>query len=242
MIWIMEVKEFIGRYVGAFGPAAGLPVAFWYSDQATAQTEKVNGCIFKALKGVREGTPVSLGLENSGCGGGKFYCGFTPMPAHVPKFVSVTERYKQTPEMVLEFIERLGVLPAGGKFLNFARLDAVGSFDMLEGLIFFSTPDVLSGLVSWAFFDNNADDAVTATFGAGCSTTVTQTVAENRKNGRRCFIGMFDPSARPHVEADMLSFSIPMSRFREMYRTMDQSLFSTHDWEKIRERINGPGR
>ena len=50
--------------------------------------------------------------------------------------------------------------------------------------------------------------------------------------------GFFDPSVRPYFEAELLSFTIPMSRFKEMYHTMREScLFDTHAWGKIKERI-----
>ena len=97
-----------------------------------------------------------------------------------------------------------------------------------------------SGLTIWAFYDNNAADCVVSTFGSGCSTVVTQATIENRKGGKRTFLGFFDPSVRPHFEADKLSYTIPMSRFKEMYETMRQScLFDTHAWGKIKERMNG---
>ena len=76
-------------------------------------------------------------------------------------------------------------------------------------------------------------------FGSGCSSIVTQATLENRKGGKRTFIGFFDPSVRPYFEADKLSYTIPMSRFREMCGTMRQScLFDTHAWGKIRERMD----
>ena len=79
---------------------------------------------------------------------------------------------------------------------------------------------------------------MTSQFGSGCSTVVTQTILENRKGGRRTFVGFFDPSVRPYFEPDVLSYTIPMSRFREMYQTMRSScLFDTHAWGKIRERM-----
>lgn len=98
---------------------------------------------------------------------------------------------------------------------------------------------MLSGLVTWAYFDNNREDAVVAAFGSGCS-TITQAVVENRKGGDRTFLGFFDPSVRPWFEPGILSFIIPMSRFRVMCGTMrDSCLFGTHAWGKIRERMNG---
>lgn len=239
---VMDLKEFIAAYREAFGEAARLPLLFWYSERPVRAVPKVEGCFFKALAAACDGTPVSLGGENIGCGGGKFYTGFAPMPPHVPQFVSQKEHYMQTPEMVRAFVERLDVRPAPAGWLNFARIDlpcAGEAFDGAEGLLFFAEPDVLSGLVSWASFDAGDDDAVRAPFGSGCSATVAQAVRENRMGGRNVFLGLFDPSVRPWVDPGVLSLVVPMSRLRQMCGTMRAScLFGTHAWSKVRARIN----
>ena len=238
----MEIRTFIENYREAFGSKAELPLVFWYSDRAVAETGKINGCLFKCLDEVRAGTSVSLNAANIGCGGGQFYTGFIDFPDRIPGFVSLKERYKQTPAMVSEFVRELGVERATKEYLHFARIDKVDSFDELEGVLFLATPDVLSGLTTWAYFDNNASDAVASIFGSGCSAVVTQAVVENRKQGRRTFIGFFDPSVRPYVEPDILSFVIPMVRFKEMYHTMtDSCLFGTHAWGKIQSRMDSMG-
>jgi hypothetical protein len=236
----MDIEQFTDNFKEAFGEAAGLPIAFWYSDEPIAATPKIEGCFFKGIRNVRDGEPMTLNADNIGCGGGKFYTGFAPMGAHIPNFVSLKERYKDTPEMVEDFIARSEVPEATGKYLNFARLDTLDTldgFEGIEGLIFFATPDILSGLAAWAWFDNNADDAVTTRFGSGCSTIVADPVRENNRGGRRTFVGCFDISVRPHLEPDELSFTIPMSRLREMSGTMRSSgLFDTRAWEKVRQR------
>lgn len=235
----MEIKTFIENYREAFGDNAVLPLGFWYSDLPVSETPKINGCLFKCLKEVRNGDSVSLNAGNIGCGGGQFYTGFIDFPERIPNFVSVKEHYKQTPEMVADFVRELGVPRATKTYLNLARIDRIENFDGLEGLLFLATPDVLSGLTAWAFFDNNASDAVSAIFGSGCSSVITQAIVENRQDGRRTFLGFFDPSARPYVEPYELSFTIPMTRFKEMYHTMRQCcLFDTHAWGKVRNRIN----
>ncbi len=160
------------------------------------------------------------------------------MPERIPGFVSLKEKYKQTPEGVIEFLEDLQVPRAKMDYLNFTRMDNVESFDNLEGILFLTTPDMLSGLATWAFFDNNSQDAVTSLFGSGCCSVVTQVVIENARGGKRTFIGFFDPSVRPYFEPDILSFMIPMSRFKEMYDTMRSScLFDTHAWGKVKARM-----
>lgn len=234
----MDVNIFIQNYREAFGENTELPIAFWYLDSPVNQTDKINGCLFKGMKAVREGTPIALNVDLITCGGGKFYTGFTEMPERVPGFVSLKERYKKTPEMVIEYVDELGLSLTEKQYLNFARVDQIDSFEGIEGILFLATPDVLSGLTSWAYFDSNDKDTVTALFASGCCATITQAVIENNRDGKRTFIGFFDPSVRPYFEANILSFMIPMSRFKEMYYTMREScLFDTHAWKKIRQRI-----
>ena len=235
----MDIQVFIQNFREAFGESAELPLVFWYSDKLEGETGKINGCFFKGMKTVREGGIISLNEENIGCGGGKFYTGFTEMPERVPTFVSLKEKYKKTPQMVIDFVEQIGVSRTEKMYLHFARIDKVKSFEEVEGIVFLANPDMLSGLTTWAFYDNNAEDCVVSTFGSGCSSVVTQATIENRKGGKRTFIGFFDPSVRPYFEADKLSYTKPMSRFKEMYLTMRQScLFDTHAWGKIRERMD----
>ena len=205
----MDIQTFIDNYQETFSGKAELPIAFWYSDTLSGELRKTQGCLFKALPAIRNGEIISMSGESIGCGGGKFYTGFTPMPEHVPNFVSLKERYKQTPEMVLEGIKKIDVQRATKQYIHFARIDRLTSFEDVEGLLFLATPDILSGLVTWAFFDNNSPEAISTPFGSGCSATITQAVNENRRGGHRAFLGFFDPSARPYVESNVLSFTIP---------------------------------
>jgi hypothetical protein len=159
------------------------------------------------MKQVRDGKTVSLSNKTITCGGGKFYTGFTEMPERVPGFVSLKEKYKKTPEMVVDFVNELQISRTDKAYLHFARIDKIPSFDEVEGLLFLPTPDILSGLATWTFFDNNASDAVAAPFGSGCCSVITQTIIENRKQGKRTFLGFFDPSVRPYFEADVLGMT-----------------------------------
>ena len=234
----MDTLQFIQDYREAFGQKAALPLLFGYSDQPITASWKIGGCFFKGLKAARDGEPISLSAEVIGCGGGKLYTGFSDMPEHVPGFVSLKEKYKKTPEMVAEYVDGLGMKRAEKKYLNFVRIDKAESFDNFEGILFYATPDMLSGLCGWAFYDTNADDAVVARFGSGCSTVVSMTVVENARQGYRCFLGLLDPSVRPYVGAYELGFTIPMSRFRVMLETMRHCfLFDSHAWKKMKERL-----
>ena len=234
----MELKEFIESYREAFGDSAQLPLLFGYSDEPVAPTAKIGGCFFKGLQQVREGTPISLNAEVIGCGGGKLYTGFADMPEHVPSFVSITEKYKRTPEMVADYVKGLEMPRATKRYLNFVRIDKVESLEGYEGVMFYATPDMLAGLCGWAYYDTNKSDAVVARFGSGCSTVVSMTVVENARGGYRSFLGLFDPSVRPWVGKDELSLTIPMSRFTVMLDTMRECfLFGSHAWERVKARL-----
>ncbi len=234
----MDIKEFLLNYRQAFGSKASLPLLFGYSDKPIANTEKIGGCFFKGLQAARDGQPVSLSADVIGCGGGKLYTGFSDMPERVPGFVSLKEKYKKTPEMVVDYVNGLGMNRAEKPYLNFIRIDKAESFEETEGVFFYATPDLLSGLCGWAFFDINEPDAVVSHFGSGCSTVVSMTVVENARQGHRCFIGLLDPSVRPWVGKNELSFTIPFSRFSQMMETMkDTFLFGSHAWEKVKHRL-----
>ena len=234
----MEIQEFIEYYKEAFGSNAQLPLLFGYSDKPIANTEKIGGCFFKGLQAARDGQPVSLSADVIGCGGGKLYTGFSDIPERVPGFVSLKEKYKKTPEMVVDYVNGLGMNRAEKPYLNFIRIDKAESFEGIEGIFFYATPDMLSGLCGWAFFDINEPDAVVSRFGSGCSTVVSMTVVENARQGHRCFIGLLDPSVRPWVGKDELSFTIPFSRFTQMMETMkDCFLFDSHAWQKMKARL-----
>lgn len=140
--------------------------------------------------------------------------------------------------MVVEYVESLEMERTEKPYLNFIRIDKAESFERTEGILFYATPDMLSGLCGWAFFDNNEPDAVVSQFGSGCSSVVSIAVVENRKGGHRCFLGCFDPSVRPFVGKNELSFTVPYSRFVLMTETMKECfLFDSHAWEKVKARL-----
>lgn len=233
------IQTFLQKYREAFGNAVPLPVAFGYSHNPVAEVKRIPRCMIGAIRKVCGGEPLTLSADNVLCGGGSLYTAFAPMQDRIPAFVSETEHYKRTPEQVRRYIHNLDIQLAEKPYLNFIPIDKLSSFDDVEGILFFATPDVLSGLCSWAFYDNDADDAVSVRFASGCCSIVTFAVNENRKNGRSCFIGMLDPSARPLVPANELTFVIPVSRFREMMRTMEDSALFRKAYSIVKKRING---
>lgn len=235
----MTVQEFIIKYREAFGNTAPLPVSLAYSTIPAAEVRSVPKCIIGAISKVRNGDSLTLCADNVLCGGGGLYTAFRPMPERVPVFVSEVEHYKKTKEMVTDYVDSLAITLTDRPYLNFVRVDNLNCWEESEALIFFATPDMLSGLCTWAFYDNNSPDTVTTQFASGCASIITFAVHENRDNGRRCFLGMLDPSARPLVPENELTFTIPMSRFKEMLITMNDSALYQKAFSALKRRING---
>jgi len=233
----MDKKKFIENFKHAFG-SYELPIVFWYSDKPISPIKKTRGCYIGDLKAARNGGEVSFNLDTISCPGGKLYAGFSDAHPNLGDFVSGKEHYKESPKLLIDFISNLYIENKSTEFINFASINNFENFENIEGLIFFASPDVLSGLVSWVLYDTNKADAVSVPFGSGCSSIISETIAENRNNGERTFLGIFDPSVRPQVEANVLSLAIPMSRFKKLYHTINAScLQGTHAWRKVKQRI-----
>ncbi|MGA7104060.1 MAG: DUF169 domain-containing protein [Candidatus Deferrimicrobiaceae bacterium] len=107
-----------------------------------------------------------------------------------------------------------------------------------EVVIFFASPDLLAGLHFLASFDRN-EDAVTAPFSSGCGAIVTLPIAEGERPDPRAVMGLFDPSARPYVERNLLTFAMPYSLFGRMAENIPESFLGTGTWQTIRKRIRG---
>lgn len=235
----MTPQEFIDRYSEYFGESTRLPLAVVYSDSPLGEMKNVSGCMFKQFHRAYNGMTVTLDADNFTCGGGKLYSGLGPIPSRVYDFVSLVEKYKKDPATAKASIDSIDARMLEKPFLNFIRIDKLDKFDDMEGLIFFVSPDILSGLFTWANYDSTDIDAVKSPWGSVCSTTITSLVNENRRGGKHCYIGMLDVSARPFFRPDILSFSIPKSRFMEMCETMSECCVAgAPAWQKVKKRIN----
>lgn len=233
----MTPKDFIAKYHAAFGNQAPLPIVFGYSNTPATDARSTQKCIIGDIRKVRQKGALTLCDETITCRGGGLYTQFRPIPDGVTRFVSTIEHYKQTEDMVSEYIDSLNLSVTKHKYLNLVRIDKIDSFDDYEGIIFLVSPDILSGLCSWAFYDSNREDTVSTLFGSGCSSIISVGAVENRQGGHRCFIGMLDPSARTCVAPNELSLTIPMCRFKQMLLTLDNSALFQKAFSLIKKRI-----
>ncbi len=234
----MDLNLFIDKYRKAFSENAELPIAFWYSDERAAPAGKqFTACIFKYLTDMRQGEIVTFCGDDAICGGAKVMWGWEDLDRRSAEFITY-EKFIRTPEDYFAYHRDFPVERIDKPYLNFARIDKVTDPDALEGLFFIADGDVLAGLTSWIFLDHYGDDAIITRFNSGCSGIVTGTAHENRMGGKRAFLGGLDPSVRPLFKPGELTLSIPMSLFRELYDSFDDSCLSgTREWNAVRDRI-----
>jgi len=230
-------------------PQAELPVAFYYTEEKTAgrrlSADSSNRCLVANLVRVRKGETLLFDADSVGCPGGRRYLGFSDtIQPGFEYFLSCGipgkmegERYKKTPELVREVMARAPAFKAPARFIVFKRWDLLEEPDVPDAVIFFAQADVLSGLFTLASFDEAETSGVIAPFSAGCGSVVEYPYLEKASKAPRGIIGMFDPSARPYVEPDRLSFAAPMEKFVRMVGNMEESFLTTPTWSKIRDRI-----
>ncbi len=244
------MKALFDAMTAALGMAE-YPVLFRYVDELPRGTllppEGGRTCLFALLASTRaDGRPVALSAAHHGCAGGGYYLGFLETPREgIEYFLSCGvpgkmdgERYLKTPELARARFAQAPVRPAAGKYGLFTRADGPPHGETPEAVIFFANPDQLAGLHMLAGFDRD-DDAVFAPFSSGCGAIVTWPIAEGARPRPRAVLGLFDPSARPFVAADLLTFAVPYGMFERMAGNVPESFLTTRTWGAIRKRIRG---
>ena len=88
---------------------------------------------------------------------------------------------RKSSELVLDFVEKANVQITTRQYLNISPITELENFNNVVGIFFLATPDMLSGLASWTFYDNNSDDAITAKFGSGCSSIFRSNIGKQQK-------------------------------------------------------------
>lgn len=123
-------------------------------------------------------------------------------------------------------------------YLIFTPLCSVDSEtkEALDGVIFLVNADQLSGLVTLSNFDRKSIDNTSVTFGGGCAQSILFPFSAENTN-QKCFIGLTDPSARKCISGEILSFSIPWARFKEMKNVAEESFLTKETWGTIAKRL-----
>jgi len=235
-----------------FQEALGLkesPLGVYYTnDQPEGITPKegIQGCMIGLLQNARKkGMTVYFDKTHFGCPGGAYYMGFFESPRpNIEYFLScgITgemegERYIKTPERAREYFSRMIPRRAPATYCVFKPIDQFQTGMEPEVVVFFIPPDILSGLFTLTNYALERTDAVYAPFGSGCGAILTYPLKETVREQPRAILGMFDVSARPMVEKDTLTLSMPYSIFIRLLENVSGSFLETESWKKVLRRI-----
>jgi uncharacterized protein (DUF169 family) len=250
----MDIKlkeEFMVLWKRFFGEAE-LPIAFYYTDEeGRAELVKPNTiarrCVIPALSLVRKGGALRFDAESIGCSGGQQCLGFRETAEPDDKYLLSSgipgkvegERYLKTPEIAAEWLKRMPSFKAPARFIVFKRWDSLNESDDPDVVVFFACPDVLSGLLELANFEEIEPNIVFTPYTSGCGSIVLYPFLEKDAVRPRAVIGLFDISARRHIPENILSFAVPMRQFERMVRNMEESFLTTKSWKAVQKRIQG---
>lgn len=241
--------KFIDSWKKYFG-AAELPLAFYYSDKPGSAelvpAPSAHMCMIGVLARARKGAPLCFEAGSIGCAGGRRYTGFRDeLTQGFEYFLSCGipgkmegERYKKSPDLVREWLKIAPKFKAPQPYIVFKRIDLLADHESPDAVIFFASPDVLSGLFTLANFDEIEPNGVYCPFSAGCGSIVQYPYLEKDLKRPRAVIGMFDVSARPYVPKETLTFAVPINKFVRMAGNMEESFLITRSWDKVRKRIS----
>jgi uncharacterized protein (DUF169 family) len=225
------------------------PLGIYYTNdkpEGVAPKEGISGCMIGLLQNARKkGMIVYFDKAHFGCPGGAYYMGFfeSPRPG-IEYFLSCGipgemegERYIKTPERAREYFAKMIPRRAPATYCVFKPIEKFQTEEKPEVVVFFSSPDILAGLFTLTNYALERTDAVHAPFGSGCGTILTYPLKEAGKEQPRAILGMFDVSARPMVEKDFLTLSMPYVIFLKLLENVSGSFLETESWKKVLQRI-----
>jgi uncharacterized protein (DUF169 family) len=246
------MKGFSDELWKQFQDALGLkesPLGIYYAKEkpeGVTAKEGVHMCMIGLLQNARKkGQTVFFDKDHFGCPGGAYYMGFFESPRpKIEYFLSCGipgemegERYIKTPELAKRFVMSRIPTRAPAPYCVFKPIDQFQDGEKPEVVVFFAPPDILSGLYTLTNYSLETLEGVISPFGSGCSSILTYPLKEAAKDPSHAILGMFDVSARPMVEKDILTLAMPYYVFLKLLENVSGSFLGTESWKKVQKRI-----
>lgn len=197
------------------------------------------GCIIPLLAAAAQGQAAALTADSVGCPGGKFGLGLVPQaPEGLAGFLSTGGGgrpglgYKEAPCLMETYLHHLPPTEPPA-CLVFRPLDQLQPGEEPLAVVFLVNPHQLSALATLASYDRAPLENVKLLFGAGCTQAVRYALCAQEAGEDTCYVGLTDPSARLHLDRDLLSFSLPYRRFRELEEKADGSFLTQSTWQSL---------
>jgi uncharacterized protein (DUF169 family) len=246
------MKPFTEELFKQFRETLGLkesPLGVYYTNkepEGITAKEGIHQCMIGLLQNARKkGKTVYFDKNHFGCPGGAYWMGLREsVRPDMEYFLSCGipgklegERYIKTPELARKFISMRKPRRAPGSYCVFKPIEKFQEDENPEVVVFFVPPDILAGLFTLTGYSLESIDAVNTPFGSGCSTILTYPLKEAEKEQPHAILGMFDVSARPMVEKEILTFAMPFSVLLKLLESVQGSFLETESWKKVHKRI-----
>ncbi|MCC6445328.1 MAG: DUF169 domain-containing protein [Armatimonadetes bacterium] len=231
------------------------PVAVIMADEKPEEAQQFAegkwGCVAAMFTAASKGRVVAFDRKTYGCPGGGVGLGFgnlyENMPGGIEYFLSTGrgegfregEAYKKTPEAAQSFVDELPITDIPYHYVVIKPLGKLATDDDPQMVVLYCNPDQLAALVVLANYRRPGGDNVIIPFGAGCHSVCLIPYDESLHEYPRAVVGMIDISARPHVDPDLLTFTVPYRMFQEMEEDVPGSFLEKESWEKVKNRIPG---
>ncbi len=202
-------------------------------------------CIMRYLRMARrDRCCVHFTPEVVGCMGGWTYLGFlTTCNERISQFVTTGwegmegEHYLPRPESMLRFLQAAEIQHADKACCLVQPLSLFGSAGA-DLAVFFCRPEELTGLAMLASFALDSHDALAIPFGAGCTNIFTWPRTYRNRGLRKAVVGGQDPSCRPFVNVDEVSFTVTSEVLDAMLAAIPDSFLTGHTWAGVRKKVD----
>lgn len=150
------------------------------------------------------------------------------------------ERYKKTPALVEDMVERMPFAEIPKRYVLLRPLDGAGggAGDPVS-VTFLADADQLAALVVLANFGRPGIENVTIPFVAGCQAIGILPYREAQAAHSRATVGLVDISARLYTRKtlgrEMFSFTVPYAMYREMEEDVGESFLMDSQWRGLIE-------
>ena len=204
-----------------------------------------HACIIKYLRMARaKKTCVHFSADVSGCMGGWVYLGFRlPAPERIVHFVTTGwqgqegERYLPSPDSMRRFLEDIDIQPAPAPVCVVKPLSLFREEETPELVVFYCRAETLTGLSMLTGFALDDHHAVVMPFGSGCANIFAWPLHYRRIGHKKAVIGGADPSCRPFMGVDELSFTVTWDVLLAMQEAFPRSFLTGSTWTGVRKKI-----
>jgi len=234
---------------GGFGPKPGVIFSREAEKAGTIDWQKADetfSCIIGNIWLARKKRkPAFISLEECGCMGGGFHTGmYSPYLEGNVAYVTTGfpgtpvegERYMCSFESMYAFMDDCAPRPAPKKYAIAKALSLFAENEEPEIIVFFARPEVLCGLNVLCTYASGSHLVLVSPFGAGCTNIFNWPLTYLARGEEKAVLGGFDPSARKYMKTDELTFAVPLSLYKKMLNSMEESALKRQKWQDVRKK------